>query len=262
MWGTGDTLAPFSVGSWLSPFFLSWKKGSGKARICRCKCSRHFWFRGERARSLPDLKLHLPAACSRLISARGLWEATYAVEDLQPVVPSRHVDPALEDRDPGGAAVGAHGGHHRPPGREKRELRRGSPHAATRLSQLCQLFQDRVSVILLPLPALFLFLLKSLLSPPCIKARSCGEGHRTALNTSPTFSRPSPWFFFFLSPSGATSLAAAGGEAEGRRELLLVGFWRVGLHGVEGGVPVVPSAHVDLAVQHHRPHRAATSRTP
>lgn len=173
-------------------------------------------------------------------------------------MPSRHVDPALENRHPGGAAVGAHGGHHRPPGREKRQLRRGSPRAATKLLHLCQLFQDWVSVILLPLPVLFLFLLKSLLLSPCIKAKSCGEDSTTSSHPSPRFF----CYFFFLSPSGATSLAAAGGEAAGRRELLLVGFWRIGLHGVEGGVPVVPAAHVDLAVQHHGSHRAATSRTP
>ena len=49
-----------------------------------------------------------------------LW--TYTVEDLQAVVPSRHVDPALEHSDTSSAAVGAHGGHHCPPCQERGEV--------------------------------------------------------------------------------------------------------------------------------------------
>lgn len=50
---------------------------------------------------------------------------THAVEDLQAVVPARHVYPALKDCDPGSAAIRAHRGHHCPPS-GKSHSRRGA----------------------------------------------------------------------------------------------------------------------------------------
>lgn len=50
---------------------------------------------------------------------------THTVEDLQPVVAARHVDPALKDRDSGSAAIRAHRGHHCPPS-GKSHSRRGA----------------------------------------------------------------------------------------------------------------------------------------
>lgn len=59
---------------------------------------------------------------------------THTAEDLQAVVASRHVYPALKDCDPRSTAVRAHWGHHCPPS-GKRQSRSGAMRAGVPVPQ-------------------------------------------------------------------------------------------------------------------------------